>query len=1220
MITYQNKVRKSTWMAWVLLSAGLIATIYASVNVVMDIEAEAKREFEFACGQIELRINARMDAHEQILVGAAALFGASDEVMRERWHTFVLQQKVEQHLPGVQGIGFSLAIPRERLAQHIQEIRSQGFPDYNLRPEGDRESYTSIIYLEPFSGRNLRAFGYDMFSEPVRRMAMERARDLDAPVLSGKVILVQETGQDVQAGTLMYVPVYRKGMSTDTVEQRRAALYGWVYCPYRINDLMQGILKGWDSEVGKRIRLQIFDSVQSSVDSLLYDSQSKEMETVNKSRLTLNIFTAFNDRIWGLRFTQADGQLNYGRAYSVFSGGAVVSLLLFALIISLLNTRFKAQQLAERLTVDIRESEELLRHITDRLTLSVRAGGVGIWDYDVVNNRLVWDEQMHRLYGITPDQFCGAYEAWQSGVHPEDRLRGDEEIQLALRGEKDFDTEFRVLWPDGTTHNIRGIGLVQRDASGQPLHMTGTNWDITKRKLSEQQIRLNEQRLESLVRIFQYQTEDVQQLLDFALEEAIRLTESRIGYIYHYNEENEQFTLDAYSKDVMKECTISDVKNCYELSQTGIWGDAVRQRKSIMLNDFQAANPLKKGFPEGHAVLYRYLTTPVFSNGRIVGVAAVANKASDYDQIDILQLTLLMAAVWKIVERIKANQELLQAKKMAETASAAKGEFLANMSHEIRTPMNGVIGMTGLLLDTELDDEQRRYAEMVCSSGNSLLCLINDILDFSKIEAKKLDLEMLDFDLSSLMDDFAGTLAVQAHEKGLELLCAADLNVPTLLGGDPGRLRQILTNLTGNAIKFTHAGEVSVRVSLVKDDIKSETVMLRFSVSDTGIGISTEKIDSLFKEFIQVDCSTTRQYGGTGLGLSISRQLAELMGGEAGVSSEEGKGSEFWFTARFNKQAVGAHKESIPPADLHGVRILIVDDSATNREILTTRMASWGMRPTDVKDGTEALHAIYLALDENDPFCIAVIDMRMPGMDGETLGSVIRADKRLAGTRMMLLTSVGTRGDTKRFQKIGFSAYATKPIRYRELKAVLSLALAEQAGIEPKLITTRHSASENMNLFIGRKGRILLAEDDITNRLVALGILKKLGLRADAVANGAEALIAMQAKPYDLVLMDVNMPVMDGIEATKRIRNYEKMMMAKEENKMMNYLPSFSSIIPIIAMTAKAMQGDRELCMEAGMNDYITKPVSPQALAEVLEKWLPKDELDRNISKSPYLL
>jgi two-component system sensor histidine kinase/response regulator len=299
--------------------------------------------------------------------------------------------------------------------------------------------------------------------------------------------------------------------------------------------------------------------------------------------------------------------------------------------------------------------------------------------------------------------------------------------------------------------------------------------------------------------------------------------------------------------------------------------------------------------------------------------------------------------------------------------------------------------------------------------------------------------------------------------------------------------------------------------------MKSETVMLRFSVRDTGIGIPAEKMDRLFKEFSQVDGSTTRQYGGSGLGLSISKQLAELMGGEAGVTSEEGKGSEFWFTARFNKQAVGAHKESIPPADLHGVRVLIVDDSATSCEILTTRMVSWGMRPTVVKDGPDAIQALYMALNENDPFCIAVIDMRMPGMDGETLGRTIRADKRLTDTRMMLMTSIGTWGDARRFQQIGFSAYATKPIQHRELKAVLSLVLAEQDGIEPKPITTRHSAREKMNLFIGRKARILLAEDNVTNQLVALGILKKLGLGADAVFNGAEALIALQAKPYDLV-------------------------------------------------------------------------------------------------------
>jgi len=480
----------------------------------------------------------------------------------------------------------------------------------------------------------------------------------------------------------------------------------------------------------------------------------------------------------------------------------------------------------------------------------------------------------------------------------------------------------------------------------------------------------------------------------------------------------------------------------------------------------------------------------------------------------------------------------------------------------------------------------------VRASGESLLGVINDILDFSKIEAKKLDLETLDFDLESLLDDFAATLAVRAHEKGLELFCSADPALPTLLRGDPGRLRQILTNLAGNAIKFTQKGEVAVRVSL-EEETETEC-RLRFSVRDTGIGIPKEKIGLLFAKFSQVDASTTRTYGGTGLGLAISKQLAELMGGEVGVESEGGRGSQFWFTARLGKQPEGARTQSHPPADLGGVRVLIVDDNATSREILTARMTSWGMHPSEAGDGPGALQALYRALEENDPFRIAVIDMQMPGMDGETLGRAIKADGRLADIRMVMLTSLGTRGDARRFLEIGFAAYSTKPIRHQELFSVLSSTLSDTPGSGPQPIMTRHAAREPLQPFAGRKARILLAEDNIVNQHVALGILKKFGLRADAVANGAEAVKALETIPYDLVLMDVQMPVMDGIEATRRIRSPESAVPNRR--------------IPIIAMTAYAMLGDRERCVEAGMDDYVSKPVSWQALTEVLARWLPKKD------------
>jgi two-component system sensor histidine kinase/response regulator len=802
----------------------------------------------------------------------------------------------------------------------------------------------------------------------------------------------------------------------------------------------------------------------------------------------------------------------------------------------------------ESLQIALRERKKLevdLRDSKESSTFAQAAAGIATFDINVPRDALNCSGNYFEFLSIPETDRASDRGSFLARIHPDDintvlmpenKMTGDAST---------YQREYRIVLDGGRVRWINEKGNLTRDAAGEVTRIIGAMIDVTDLKSAEAALDSAEERLERAVR----GTQDG--LWEFNAIDKTFWYAPRFAQMLGY-EPGELGT----GMDSFLDLTHPDDS---ERVKADIW--------THVGGDSPYDVEFRLRHKSGHYEWVRSRAQGGFDTGG--------------------QSAKLAGSIQLITDRKQAEKATLEAVRVAESANRAKSDFVANMSHEIRTPMNGVLGMTDLLLDTQLDALQRDYAETIRDSGASLLTVINDILDFSKVEAGKLELELLNVDLRDTFEDVSRLLSIQAHAKGLELTAQIDEKLPHFIKGDAGRIRQILLNLAGNAIKFTAKGEVSLEIKVLETGETGTRV--RCEVRDTGIGIPADRVQSLFTPFMQVDSSTTRRFGGTGLGLSIVKSLVELMGGQTGVESVEGAGSMFWFTAHFAPVEEVLQAPFPAPPSIKGQRVLVVDDNTTNRKVLMGQLLLCGVDPVCAGSADEALALMRQASAAGRPYDAALLDHLMPDCDGAELGRIIVQDESINTTRLVLLTSSGQRGDGQLFAHIGFAGYLLKPVTQRDLTECLILVLANTAQswhLQSQPMITRHALRAQR----AQSGnRILLAEDNPVNQKVAVRLLEKLDYRVEVVVDGRAAVAAWQTGAFDLILMDCQMPEMDGYAATREIRRLE----AGQRH------------IPIVALTAHAMRGDEEKCRAAGMDDYLTKPIDRIKLDACLNRLLP---------------
>ncbi len=786
----------------------------------------------------------------------------------------------------------------------------------------------------------------------------------------------------------------------------------------------------------------------------------------------------------------------------------------------------------------------------ERLSVTTKAAGIAPWEFDIKSDCFSWHGPRPPCFGLDHVPLRDYFRTLTTIVLAEDREVLLQTPREAIANKLDsYEYVFRVKGIDGDVHHMQNYARIMRDEQGHVRYIVGVTWDVTRDVRTTEMLKARADENRRLAERINIATESAgicSWELDLVARRYLWLENPIEALTYRGTPEN----LDV---EHIEEMVLPEDRRVFRETVAA----ALAEKSDRISMRYRARRA------DG-------TTVHVQNYGRII---LDDNGAP----------SRLLGVSWDISEEVAASELLRQQTEAAHAASRAKSHFLANVSHEIRTPMNGIIGMTGLLLDTHLDRAQRDYAETIRSSADSLLTVINDILDFSKIEAGKLELESIELDLRANVEDVGTAMAFQAATKGLELIVNVEPQIKGRVLGDPQRLRQCLVNLVSNAIKFTQQGEIVIEV---RDRSSGADSLTYFEVRDTGMGIAEKTLELLFQPFVQADSSTTRHFGGTGLGLSIVRKLVELMGGEIGVSSEVGVGSKFFFTLPLKPAPDLGLERRVRAAA--GGRILIVDDNVTNQKVLSAQLVHAGYSVTSVSSGVAALDELQNAVASDHRFDMVITDFQMPDMDGAMLGERIIAMRGLADTRLVMLTSLDRHGDTPRLAALGFAAYLTKPVRVRELIDAVARVMSGgprqwQMETQPMITLNMLTQTRAQQRFAGH---VLLVEDNFVNQKVAVRFLERLGCTVEVAGNGAEGVAACKERHFDIVLMDLQMPVMDGMTATRKIRGGET-----------------SGHIPIIALTANAMTGDRELCEAAGMDGYLTKPIEVERLRNILTKF-----------------